>query len=98
MAKGKRTPGLGAGFDMFARPPRTPAAEKPVKKGPVPRRTLNVPVELGERIADAAEYHDRKVSSLVIELLIQGLDELAAAEAEKLGQPGFEYPRRAKKV
>jgi hypothetical protein len=83
---------------MFARQPQaTESATPPRKKGPKPRRTLNVPIELGERIADAADYHQRKVSSLVVELLMEGLDRMAEAESERLGQPGFEYPRRPSK-
>ena len=98
MSKGKRSPGLGSGFDMFARQPKAAETKSAAKqRGPTPRRTLNVPIELGERIADAADYHRRKVSTLVVELLTEGLDRMVEAEANRLEQPGFEYPRRPSK-
>ena len=63
-------------------------------KGPTPRRTLHVPVELGELLANAAAYHGLKVRTLTESLIREGLERMEGEEAQRLGDEDFAYPQR----
>lgn len=92
-------PGMG-GFNPFSvgsssgEPGSDAGKGKRRKKGPTPRRTLHVPVELGEVLANAAAYHGLKVRTLTEDLIREGLERMEREEAKRLENEDFAYPQR----